>query len=140
MFIQSSSTSDSGYIGIGKNNLKPGTATNGVYILIGLQRFDGGYDVICQDDDELGVNMSAQYKPLDKLQWWYAHGVKTATVKSKIHGPVETGDWSDADTKTGSRSKTSAYNFKEGTWTTTLVSTHIDQSSSDSHSIQGETV
>ncbi|KAK4695421.1 hypothetical protein P7C71_g2329, partial [Lecanoromycetidae sp. Uapishka_2] len=118
MWTTSQGTPEPGKMVLGKNKFPSGTPTNGIHMMIGVQNGNGMFDVIFYDEDETGMNMSASYTPTEKMQWWFEHGVRTATATSMNRGAVASGDWSLPSPESGGYTKTSSYDFKTGTWTT----------------------
>lgn len=107
------------FMAIGINGYRPDTATNGIHIVVGVQGAHGQFDPIFVDPVELGPNMGASYQPQEKVKWWYEAGMKTSTMISSAHSGAEEGDFSAPDPTSKTYTKTSSYNYAQGTWTTT---------------------
>ena len=113
-WAESKATPELGFICVGTNNFSAGTKTNDVHIVIGAQHpATGDFTPVFYDEDELGFGMSASYRPLEKVQWWFEHGNRAGTAITKNRGQVAAADFEKA------RSKSSTYDYAHGKWTIT---------------------
>ena len=111
---------DYGFITIAKNNYKPDGAL-GIRILIGVRHeksTPGNYDLIFIDPEITEWNMSAKYRPLERLKWWYDDVNKSATVTRRPIAAVGEADWASVDPIAATFSKSSTYDFEQGEWMT----------------------
>ena len=63
---------------------------------------------IFYDEDELGFGMSASYRPLGKVQWWFEHGNRAGIAITKNRGQVAAADFDKV------KSKSSTYDMLMG--------------------------
>ncbi|KAJ5116588.1 hypothetical protein N7456_000936 [Penicillium angulare] len=118
-FTTSASQPDPNSMMIGVNNY---AAENpeGIRIIIGVQNASGSFDPIFVDPSSIPLNATATFQPQEQIQWWYEAGSKQGTVFTKHATKIETADYSGPDPATQSWKKKSIFDYKKGTWTTTV--------------------
>lgn len=123
---------------IGVNNY---SAENpeGIRIIIGVQNAGGSFDPIFVDPSSIPLNANATFQPQEQIQWWYEAGSKQGTVFTKHATKIETADYSGPDPATNSWKKKSTFDYRKGTWATT-ISEYYDSSFAESRKLKSEAV
>ena len=119
-FVPSTVKADTESMMIGKNGYKA-QSSDGIRIVIGVQKGKGTFEPIFVDPVSINKNMSATFQPQEKLEWWYDSGAKQATMYTNHTTPFETGDFSSEDAQTHTYTKMSSYDVQSGKWTTTAT-------------------
>ncbi|KAL2049329.1 hypothetical protein ABVK25_010426 [Lepraria finkii] len=93
-WTESKATPEPGFLCVGTDEFSSGTETNGVRILTGARHpATMDFTPIFYDEDELGFEMSASYRPLGKVQWWFEHGNRAGIAITKNRGQVAAADF-----------------------------------------------
>ena len=105
---------------IAKNNYKPNGAL-GIRVLIGVVSHTYNWDdldLIFVDPEITEWNMSAKYRPLEKVKWWFDSVNKASTITVHKATGVGEADWTSFDSTTLTYSKASTYSHEKDEWTT----------------------
>jgi hypothetical protein len=65
------------------------------------------------DQTPLDINLGATYEPIEKLQWWYQQGSRTATMIEKHTTKVDNQDFSAPNPATNEYYLATSYVFDD---------------------------